>query len=87
MSDGSYCIITYYFASAIKGTDPAGRPVDADANDDGKVSMVEAFNYARTMNDKPNTYFYEDSGDGIPHSGAMPAQGEGALGASTWLGG
>ena len=86
MSDGSYCIITYYFASAIKGTDPAGRPVDADTNGDGNVSMVEAFNYARAMNDKPNTYFYEDSGDGIPHSGAMPAQGEGALGASTWLG-
>ena len=65
--------------------DVDGQAVDADADDDGKVSIVEAFNYARSMNSRPETPWYEDSGDGIPRSGAMPAQGEGGLGSDTWL--
>jgi hypothetical protein len=83
--DLNFCEFSYNFTSAIKKMDADGQAVDADTDGDGKVSMVEAFDYARAMNTSPETPWYEDSGDGIPHSGAMPAQGEGGLGISTWL--
>jgi hypothetical protein len=60
-------------------------PVNADANGDGRVSMIEAFNYARSMDQSEETPWYEDRGDGIPHNGAMPSQGEGALGSNAYL--
>jgi hypothetical protein len=83
--DLNFCEFSFNFTSAIMGRDPDGNPVDADVNDDGDVTMVEAFNYARSHATAPETPWYEDSGDGIPHSGAMPAQGEGLLGSATSL--
>jgi hypothetical protein len=47
--------------------------------------MVEAYNYAYdkdTQNESPQ---YEDSGDGISHTGKMPASGDGTLGGKTFL--
>ena len=38
----------YHWISAVCGFTPDGNPVDADVNDDGFVSMMEAFQYART---------------------------------------
>ena len=49
------------------------------------MSLVEAFNYARSHDTQSETPWYEDSGDGIPHSGAMPGGGEGTLGGNTSL--
>ena len=83
--DLNFCEFSYYFTSAIRKMDADGQAVDADTDGDGRVSVVEAFDYARSMNARPETPWYEDSGDGIPHSGSMPAQGEGGLGGSTWL--
>jgi hypothetical protein len=40
-------------------------PVWADVNDDGKVSMAEAFGYAATMDSRIETPHYDDNGDGI----------------------
>jgi len=59
--------------------------VNADANGDGEVSLVEAFNYARAKDTQSETPWYEDNGDGIPHSGKMPAGGDGTLGSNTSL--
>jgi len=84
-SDLQFCEFSYHFTSAIKGEEPDGSPVDADTNDDGAVSLTEAYDYARSMIESPETPHYEDSGDGIPHTGVMPSQGEGALGSTTWL--
>ena len=78
--DLNFCEFSYYFTSAIKKMDADGQAVDADTDDDGRVSVVEAFDYARSMDPAQETPWYEDSGDGIPHSGAMPGQGEGGLG-------
>jgi hypothetical protein len=61
-----------------------GNPVDADADNDGVVSMVEAYNHARTT-DFLSIPWYEDNGDGIPHTGVMPSSGEGTLGGNTTL--
>jgi len=81
----NYDEFSYHFTSAINGADPKGKEVNADTNGDGKISMVEAFNYARSKDTQLETPWYEDSGDGIPHSGKMPAYGEGALGGETFL--
>ena len=81
----TYDEFSYYFTCAINGADPDGKTVNADANGDGEVSMVEAFNYARAKDTQNETPWYEDSGDGIPHSGNMPAGGDGTLGSNTSL--
>ncbi len=81
----NYDEFSYHFTSAINGAEPGGKTVNADANNDGDVSMVEAFNYARQKDTQAETPWYEDSGDGIPHSGAMPSGGDGTLGNATFL--
>jgi hypothetical protein len=81
----TYDEFSYDFTCAINGADPDGNAVNADANGDGAVSMVEAFNYARTQDTRSETPWYEDNGDGTPHSGNMPSGGDGALGNTTFL--
>jgi hypothetical protein len=81
----TYDEFSYYFTSAINWAKPDGTTVNADANGDKKVSMVEAFNYARTKDTASETPQYEDNGDGVPHSGAMPAGGDGTLGSNTFM--
>jgi hypothetical protein len=85
MNSGNYDEFSYYFTCAINGADPTGKKVNADTNNDKKVSIVEAFNYARSKDTQSETPQYEDSGDGISHSGKMPASGEGTLGSKTFL--
>ncbi len=80
-----YSEFTYHLICALNRADPDGNPVDADANGNGRVSMLEAFNYATTNDTRAETPQYEDNGDGIPHSGNMPAGGDGALGNTTYL--
>lgn len=46
MSNLIYDEFVYYWISAVNWEDPYGVPVDADTNDDGIVSMSEAFIYA-----------------------------------------
>ncbi|MCP4544887.1 MAG: T9SS type A sorting domain-containing protein [bacterium] len=44
--DYIYDTFVYHWTSAVAGQTPYGDPVDADTNDDGIVSMQEAFIYA-----------------------------------------
>ena len=77
---------TFWYFAALTGNKPDGSgAVNADANSDGKVSIMEAWNFARSHDTAPETPFYEDNGVKPAHSGAMPAGGEGALGAVTFL--
>jgi len=76
---------SYYFTCAINGADDQGKIVDADTNNDGQVSMVEAFNYAVSKDTAAETPYYEDNGDGVPHSGPVPKGGDGTLGSNTFL--
>jgi hypothetical protein len=81
----NYDEFSYHFTCAINGATPSGTSVNADTNGDGRISMVEAFNYARSKDKASETPWYEDSGDGIPHSGKMPSGGDGTLGSTTFL--
>ena len=85
-TSGNYGEFTYYYFAALTGNKPDGSgSVNADANGNGKVSILEAYNYARSHDTRPEMPLYEDNGVRPPLSGAMPAGGEGALGAATNL--
>ena len=75
---------TYSFLAAWTGSKPdGGGSVNADTNGDGKLSMVECFNYARANDAASETPMFEDNGQRPGHSGQMPSGGEGALGSNT----
>ena len=91
----------YYFNAALKGEFPipaGGGTVDpsshstsdvtgADADSDGKVSFVEAYNYAYPLSWCDEDEQYDDNGDGISQTtGPMPAGGDGTLGSVIFLG-
>ncbi len=84
-SKGNYGSFTYYYFSALTGKTPDGglingsSSVNADANGDGKVTLAEAWNYAKSKNPAPETALYADTAS-APVSGTMPMGGQGALG-------
>lgn len=47
-TEGSYDEYVYHWTSAVYGQTPDGTSVNADSNGDGKVSMKEAHEYAKT---------------------------------------
>jgi hypothetical protein len=57
-----YDEFSYYFTCAINGADPQGNAVNADTSMDGKVSMLEAFEYARQHDSQNEQPQYEDNG-------------------------
>ena len=58
MSDLRYDEFCYYWISAVAGYTPDGTPVNADYNDDGHVSMDEAFLFAQSHDTRPETPQY-----------------------------
>jgi hypothetical protein len=73
------------FTAALHGRDQYGNSVNADANANGYVSMLEAFNYAARRDPNDEIPQYDDNGDGISHTDPVPAGGDGDLGADTYL--
>jgi len=73
------------FNAAIKGSYHDGTAANADANGDGKVSMLEAFNFAYDNKNPWDTPQYDDNGDGIERTGVMPSGNDGDLGRYTYL--
>ena len=51
-TEGAYDEYVYHWTSAVNGKTPGGTAVDADTNNDGKVTMSEAHNYARRMDSR-----------------------------------
>lgn len=83
-----YGEFTYYYMSALKGSwvDGAAGAPGGDGNGDGKVSMMEAWNFARGRDTRPETPQYEDNGSAPCHGGgAMPMGGDGPYGGGCWL--
>jgi hypothetical protein len=63
---------------------------EADKDGNGRVSILEAFNYASIhphvgTNTGMDRFQYDDNGDRIPHEDALPNNGDGALGAVTFF--
>lgn len=82
-----YDIFVRLFAEAILGYSVYTLDaVDADANDDGEVSVYEAFRFAREFDWRPETPQYEDNGDGVstpdPDAGVTP---DGTYGSTYFL--
>lgn len=46
--DKPYDEFVYHWTCAVNGSDETGNPINADTNGDGKVSMAEAFDYAKS---------------------------------------
>jgi len=57
----------------------------ADTNNDKKISLVEAFNFALSKKTMPNTPLYEDNGVLPAQNGKVPRGGDGNLGKNTTL--
>ncbi|MEZ5003689.1 MAG: hypothetical protein R2730_11710 [Chitinophagales bacterium] len=69
MSYGNqYDDFVFYFTSALAGQEPNGTSVDADTNNDGKVSVAEAFTYARTNDTKDEIPQIDSDFNGNPSS-------------------
>jgi len=77
---------TPWWLGAFIGHRPwSGVAVAADANGNGKVSIVEAYNRARLLGIQPGVAGYEDNGAYPGWCAQMPHGGDGALGAATYL--
>jgi len=81
-----YGEFTYHYFAALTGQKPDGSgTINADANGNGKISMVEAYNYAQSHDGRPETPCYDDNGAMPIHSGNMPRGGDGPLGSASNL--
>jgi hypothetical protein len=70
-------------ASALIGTHQLNNtPVDADENNDGKVSMTEAFRWASDNDTRDEIPQYEDSGEGFSVSNPTENGFDGAAGSA-----
>ena len=60
MSNLIYDEFAFYWTAAVSGEDAYGNPVDADYNQDGMITMDEAFVYAETHDAQPESPQYSD---------------------------
>ncbi len=85
-SSNTWDSFTEWWLAALMGRKPfTVTPVNADANGDGKISLVEAFNFARVRSYPPGVAGYEDNGVYPGFAFHMPYGGDGALGMLTFL--
>ena len=73
------------FSSALHWRTPEGLPVDADADHNGHISMVEGFNFASDNDPSSEIPQYDDNGDGMGHAAPIPNGGDGTFGAGVYL--
>lgn len=77
---------TVWWLGAFLGYRPGtSYAIDADFNNDGKVSLVEAFNFARGRSYPPFVAGYEDNGAYPGYANQMPYGGDGVIGLTTYL--
>ncbi len=94
-----YNEFTYWFFTVLMGRTPDGdrildregkevSPQEFDFNEDGKISMQEAFNWARRLHKTDDTPHYEDNNQSPALTGWVPGNdpsSEGYLGANTFI--
>lgn len=79
-TEGSYGEFSIHFMRAVNLED-----LGADADDNGLISMVEAFNYASQQDSRNETPHYDDNGDQVGHTEPIPNGGDGATGSNAFL--
>ncbi len=82
---GDHDMFSYYFTAALNKADHLGAVVNADSNADGHVSILEAFNYAKSMDNQHESPELEDTGDGIGSNAPSAGAGDGHLSSSVYL--
>jgi hypothetical protein len=77
--EGNWDEFVYHFMCALVQFHWNGDsdPVQSDLNDDGLISMREAFIWAATMDNRPETPWYNDNGSGVGHHLAEVMYGPG----------
>lgn len=65
MDDLVYDEYAFHWTAAVNGVDAYGNPVDADYNQDGMVTMDEAFIYAEAHDTQPESPQYDDYPENI----------------------
>lgn len=87
-TEGNWDEFVYHFMCAVSGVSWNGDAVtiNADFNDNGYVSMREAFIWAALMDSRPETPWYNDNGDGRGYNVLEVAFGSGPWpGADSYL--
>nr|MDO8113019.1 C13 family peptidase [Candidatus Sigynarchaeota archaeon] len=84
-TEGPFDEFVFHFMMAVRQISLLGDPVYSDANHDGKVSMVEAFNHACYMDSANEHPQYDDNGDGVGHPYWLPYSTDGYAGANFFL--
>ena len=79
-TEGSYGEFSIHFMRAVNLED-----LDADVDDSGSISMVEAFNYASQQDSRDEIPHYDDNGDQIGNSEPIPNGGDGITGSNAYL--
>lgn len=79
-TEGDYDEFVYHFMLGIEEPD-----LDGDDNDDGRVSISEAFNYAAQNDSTSETPMYDDNGDNLGHPEPLPNGGDGSNGDSVYI--
>lgn len=74
------------FVAALAWVNEQGTSVNADADENGYVSILEAFNYAADHDMNDEIPQYDDNGDGLSHTDPVPAGGDGVFGSGAYLG-
>lgn len=82
---GNHDMFSYYFTCAVNSADHSGTAVNADTNNDGVVSILEAFLYAKNNDTASETPFLEDSGDGVGVNNPSTTGPDGVLASSSRL--
>jgi len=85
-SSNQWDSFSVWWLGAFQGHRPwTSYPVPADANGNGKISIVEAYNAARLRQIPAGVAGYEDNGVWPGWDAPMPYDGDGALGMATYL--
>ena len=83
----SYDMFSYYFTEALNNATPGGTALTtgADTNSDGKVSILEAFLYAKGKDSAIESPQLEDTGDGVGTNSPSSASGDGVASNTNYL--
>ena len=73
------------FTGALHQFSISGSPINADTDENGRISMLEAFDYAAENDHAGELPQYDDNGDAIGHPFPVPSGGDGDFGASVFI--
>lgn len=84
---GNHDVFSYHFTSALNKADHTGAPLPSspDADGNGRISVLEAFLYAKSRDTSCESPQLEDSGDGVGTSAPSANGKDGQLAAKTYF--